>query len=35
MAGFVCLFVTLVLYRTRMEIRRRRLHALDARSMAA
>jgi heme exporter protein C len=34
-AGFVLLFVALVLFRTRTEIRARRLHALEARERAA
>ena len=34
-AGFVLLFVTLVLLRTRTEIRRRRIRALVARERAA
>ncbi|UWQ17092.1 heme ABC transporter permease CcmC [Jannaschia sp. M317] len=35
LAGFVCLFVALVLIRTRTEIRRRRLHALSLRDRLA
>ncbi len=35
MAGFVLLFVTLVLLRTRTEIRSRRLRALEARERLA
>ena len=35
MAGFVALFVALVLLRTRTEVRRRRLQALTARAQAA
>jgi len=34
-AGFVLLFVALVLYRTRTEIRARRLHALSLRERLA
>ena len=34
MLGFICLFVALVLFRTRMEIRRSRLHALRQQSLA-
>ena len=35
LAGFVCLFLALVLTRTRTEIRRRRLHALSLRTRMA
>ncbi len=35
MAGFVLLFITLVLFRTRTEIRARRLRALEARERMA
>ncbi len=35
MAGFVLLFLTLVLFRTRTEIRARRLRALEARERMA
>ena len=34
MAGFICLFIALVLYRTQTEIRRRRLHALRQQNAA-
>jgi heme exporter protein C len=35
LAGFVTLFVALVLLRTRTELRRRRLHALSLRGRMA